>query len=1314
MNLAEFIGRLDAAGVELDITQLCDAMWLATRGLALEVGRSAPPEAIAAAAAAAAADDHPAVPRVAPDEDAQDLEEATDEQHSPAPAEKAAPGQAPVFPALVPAPGDQSVTATPVTIAVGRALANRLAFMRAFRPLCQRWPSRHAVDLDEEGTIEASTQGSDGHSLVIQPVFLPRREQWFDVELVLEDDDAIEIWNEKLRDFSQVLRDTGAFRSVRSWRLRMPARGDSAAPMLESEGGNLVSTRQLAGQGMRRLIFLATHGASSRWVDGSYAGVLERWRHGSSIALLQMTPAERWTESRLGDPQAACSARHAGAPGADLEAHPFWWGTQADVDTRRLMPLPVVGMDPRQLDNWSRMQMARGRQHPAYLLDPADDEVVARWAPTAMTSREVEDAVNHLRHVAPDAFQLGVWLSPTAFTIPVARMVCATQFGEDSSHAPLKDLLLSGVLTSTRPPDRQTPLRFDFRPAAREILLRSLRDIDAKNIARELRNGISKYIGDISGPASTAQQLVPYRDGNALLPAWAQPFADVAAALVGTQPATIAPATADPPPDTPDDDGHAQQDDLEDQTAAGPVDGMRILWVDDRPENNQIPESYIRDMGADIVRARTTVAALAILRKLPIDIIISDMARGNQERAGMTLLRHVLLQRPMVPVIIFSAGFAKYTPEIGLKAGAFGVTNSMGDLLRLVQEAATAVAANAKWADRVGAAIASLDLPPAFQDDFAVSDPGSLAKALIAASRDMDECFLSMLRVIQHCSRAVVSQVILNADGEWRVAREVVDNKGSDIRGVPAWDRLVVASTNKAGATWHPDVGRGARTASPRARSALLIPVVHQRQPELAVAVVNIEIPRKDGLSTQQIAWMAAFVAPLARIVPAARPVIWLSATSSERQHASHVTQGLQDYGLFVQPLKGLAHLNVSDTLLIVMSKNSVQSDGRHRTMDVTALSAQLRVILVVLDDLPMRLEYAGIALNLPSRGVDKFGELASMLLGKDSHRRDMARPERSSWPFPSESEILYATNRLKRGSKGRLNTSYSSQRIQALMHGYARVSIPPEHRIGRLERPAALKLQFSPDRDLHVDIISIHPTTLEHASSQVASGLQNSVNRTFLFIPGAGIDFEEGLLRCATTHQDLRIRSLPVLFSWAHKGGIHAYYRDADDAELAAGDFLNWLRRSGKHIGENTDILAIGLGARLLCSLVEKGHDLGHPFGHVVLVQPDLEIKRFESSVKKLVMKSRSVTVYVSKDELLKSGESLAMNKNAGSTIHLVRGVETISASRVTSQLSTAKFNSILMEDMRGALSGRPANTRSGNRTIQTESGIYWKLGGG
>ncbi|MEU5141785.1 P-loop NTPase fold protein [Streptomyces sp. NPDC021139] len=64
--------------------------------------------------------------------------------------------------------------------------------------------------------------------------------------------------------------------------------------------------------------------------------------------------------------------------------------------------------------------------------------------------------------------------------------------------------------------------------------------------------------------------------------------------------------------------------------------GIRVLWVDDHPHNNTDYVRYLTRRGADVVQAENGHTAERILTTLPVDVLVSDVARGTGRDVGFT------------------------------------------------------------------------------------------------------------------------------------------------------------------------------------------------------------------------------------------------------------------------------------------------------------------------------------------------------------------------------------------------------------------------------------------------------------------------------------------------------------------------------------------------------------------------------------------------------------------------------------------------------------------------------------------------------
>lgn len=110
--------------------------------------------------------------------------------------------------------------------------------------------------------------------------------------------------------------------------------------------------------------------------------------------------------------------------------------------------------------------------------------------------------------------------------------------------------------------------------------------------------------------------------------------------------------------------------------------GAQMLWVDDCPENNVNERRMFRRLHVDIDTARTTGDALAMLQHASYDVVLSDIDRDGDPRAGITFLERYRQQHPDGPGVIFYIG--TFDPGRGVPPGAFGITNRPDELIHLV------------------------------------------------------------------------------------------------------------------------------------------------------------------------------------------------------------------------------------------------------------------------------------------------------------------------------------------------------------------------------------------------------------------------------------------------------------------------------------------------------------------------------------------------------------------------------------------------------------------------------------------------------
>ena len=114
---------------------------------------------------------------------------------------------------------------------------------------------------------------------------------------------------------------------------------------------------------------------------------------------------------------------------------------------------------------------------------------------------------------------------------------------------------------------------------------------------------------------------------------------------------------------------------------ANNLTGKSILWVDDKPGNNALVVRALRRLHLDIEQVTDSKAATTALQGRRFDLVISDMGRGDNQRAGYDLLKYLRASGIDVPYFIFSSGD---TPQFRREAKDLGAQLSTNDMLELI------------------------------------------------------------------------------------------------------------------------------------------------------------------------------------------------------------------------------------------------------------------------------------------------------------------------------------------------------------------------------------------------------------------------------------------------------------------------------------------------------------------------------------------------------------------------------------------------------------------------------------------------------
>lgn len=112
-----------------------------------------------------------------------------------------------------------------------------------------------------------------------------------------------------------------------------------------------------------------------------------------------------------------------------------------------------------------------------------------------------------------------------------------------------------------------------------------------------------------------------------------------------------------------------------------------ILWVDDHPANNRYERKALEALGIQIDESLSTEDAMSKLHRRAYDVVITDMGRPPDARAGYTLLHQMQDENIKAPLIIYARGNLPEHRREAHSRGAFGNTNNPQELFQLVTRA---------------------------------------------------------------------------------------------------------------------------------------------------------------------------------------------------------------------------------------------------------------------------------------------------------------------------------------------------------------------------------------------------------------------------------------------------------------------------------------------------------------------------------------------------------------------------------------------------------------------------------------------------
>ena len=155
--------------------------------------------------------------------------------------------------------------------------------------------------------------------------------------------------------------------------------------------------------------------------------------------------------------------------------------------------------------------------------------------------------------------------------------------------------------------------------------------------------------------------------------------------------------------------------------------GLRILWVDDRPANNEVERRLLRELGAQCDDITSTGKAIEAQKSASTTSFFPTWVGLKDAKPASTCWQGSVSSGSNAPFIIYAASWASRNQQRATEAGAFGCTNNRRDFVALVVDAA-ASARGRRFAERYHRVISPSERFRAVRDDCSQNCPRVLAR----------------------------------------------------------------------------------------------------------------------------------------------------------------------------------------------------------------------------------------------------------------------------------------------------------------------------------------------------------------------------------------------------------------------------------------------------------------------------------------------------------------------------------------------------------------------------------------------------------
>jgi esterase/lipase superfamily enzyme len=268
----------------------------------------------------------------------------------------------------------------------------------------------------------------------------------------------------------------------------------------------------------------------------------------------------------------------------------------------------------------------------------------------------------------------------------------------------------------------------------------------------------------------------------------------------------------------------------------------------------------------------------------------------------------------------------------------------------------------------------------------------------------------------------------------------------------------------------------------------------------------------------------------------------------------------------------------------------------------------------------------------------------------------------------------------------------------QHLLTGFVKVSIPPVHEVGQLERPFKWWIiEFKEDEKKHIvlkELTMVNGNDFYDALRQECDERAPENRSAFVFIHGFKTSFDDAAYRTAQLAYDLNFEGVPIMYSWPSKDNVFAYLDDRATAGSSWHHLQYFVERVARESGAlRIHLIAHSMGNELLVNALGglgRQPEIKPLFDNVIMAAPDVDAEAFtDRNWAEIKDAAKRFTLYASSDDwalkISREWNHFVRLGEAGGTLVVVPGLDTVDASGIdTNELGHSYYHcKKLMDDL-------------------------------